>query len=120
VGTGPTLPLTHGLFHPLTAEKFIKTLPTWVIQLWKKEVSFTKEDIVEHTRADEGVLFCHFPVSVLGTDPKKGGVTLTHSAQPGPRWRHLSREVHGPVHSPKLKCHVEGGYVYSYSFLPKC
>jgi hypothetical protein len=98
----------------------MKTLPRWIIQLWKKEVLFTEDEIVEHATADEGDCFCHFPISVGGTDPAKGAVTITHSAQPGPRRLHMSREVHGPVYSPLLKCHEEEGYGYSYSFLPKC
>jgi hypothetical protein len=101
-------------------DAFVATLPTWIVQLWKKEIKLTKDELIQLISTDDNKWFDKFMVSKLGDNPKGGGQIITESNQPGARRMLLSSEIHGKRYSGLWKCYVEEGYGYSYSFLPKC
>lgn len=96
----------------------VEELPEFITKMYKGEEKYTAQELVKFI-ANNRKWFDHFPVSVLGTNPNGGAMLLTQSQQSGPRRLALSAEIDGPKYSNFHKCHVEDGFGYSYSFLPK-
>jgi hypothetical protein len=77
----------------LLFQNLIRTLPSWMEQLWKKEIKLDGDQIVKHICADQVKWFDPYMVSYNGTDPKGGGEIITESKKGAPRRQHLSVQI---------------------------
>jgi hypothetical protein len=103
----------------LLFQNLIRTLPSWMEQLWKKEIKLDGDQIVKHICADQGKWFDPYMVSYNGTDPKGGGEIITESKKGAPRRQHLSVQIHGLKWSPLHNRCFEEGYGYGNSTTAK-
>jgi hypothetical protein len=100
-------------------QELIGTLPSWMEQLWKKEIKLDGDEIVKHIIVDQGKWFDPYMVSYNGTDPKGGGEIITESKKGTPCRQHLSVPIHGLRYSPLHKRCVEVGFGYGNLYTAK-
>ena len=80
-------------------------IPIWLQKYIRNEITLNEEElIVQISKSD--YMFDPFPVSVMGTNFKKGITPITMTKQPGPRRFNLSDSFQDASYSKYYNCHL--------------